>query len=202
MASYKNITIDLPERIATLDRDFSIISKEKDLEVTYLLMKLYPSFLAPYERISKSSHAKNMDMIDRSVLTKHLRINDLFNNSKFISTEKWLQTNDSCFSKGVVHWYEATSQEQIETNLKVGDVLSIIRNALAHSNIYFGGEYVETIEHAYLGSNWPKKSDEITILRCSIKALEHFVSVWLASLAELGISSKALWPQLEGSSHL
>jgi hypothetical protein len=196
MSLYKNITVDIPSRVMELDKAFSSIAKDKELEVTYLLMKLYPSFLSPYERVLGTSHAKKMDVIDRSKITKNLRINDQFNNSKY-TCGKWHEISALSFKDGVTGWCENSDIHSKETTLTVKDVLSIVRNALSHSNIHFGGENVQAIEHIYFGSNWPQMRDDIKILRCTVADLEKFTQQWITSIADLGASSKDVWALLE-----
>ena len=193
MAIYRNITIELPNRIQILDSKFRSIAKAEKYEVTYLLMKLYPSFLAPYERISGTSHARKMDKINRDELTKHLRLNDKINNSKFVSDSKWYETTADSFSGKVVDWFE---RSKIESPLLVKDVLVIIRNALAHSNIYFGGKNKNRIDHVYFASNWPKKEDKIKVLMCSTEAAELFTDIWIKSIKSLGLSSGVIWREV------
>lgn len=44
----KNFTVDLPKRLAELDRQFRPIALSENLDVSYALMKLAAAFLLPY----------------------------------------------------------------------------------------------------------------------------------------------------------
>jgi len=192
---YTNISIELPNRIKILDTEFSRIAKNRNYEATYLLMKLYPSFLAPYERITNKSHASKMDNINRVELTKLLHLNDVFNNSVFVADSKWHETSAETaddFCRKVVEWFASKN----ETTLYVKDVLSIVRNALAHSNIHFGGKTKKRIDHVFFASNWPKKGDKIKILMCSIEAAEYFTDFWIQSIKSVGLSSGVIWQEI------
>jgi hypothetical protein len=101
MSAYKNFTVELPERIQNLDKEFSQLAKVKNLEVTYLLMKLAAAFLLPYERISGTSGATSFDIVEPQRIRRTLELDKQFYRSSYPKNiDGWVRYDVNDFSNG------------------------------------------------------------------------------------------------------
>src|SRR3989442_4334774 len=154
MTAYKNFTVDFPARIAELDSQFQSIASTADLEVSYTLMKLAAAFLLPYERIAGSSGTYRAEITDRQRIRKYLELDKRFRESTYCRCiDQWMTFDVENFDRGPYEWFDSRRQPDVP----VHEVLETIRHAVAHSNLFFGGESV--IAHVYLGSRMERNSE-------------------------------------------
>lgn len=195
MTAYRNFTFDLPKRIQDLDQEFSPIATRKNLDVTYLLMKLATAFLLPYERISNTSGATRFDINNTQNIRKHLELDKPFRSSTYCNhCEQWLQYSVDDFSNGPSNWFGQESKLELGT---VDKILKAIRHAIAHSNLYFGGE--KDIEHIFFGkkSERDTKTDQYFVIGCTISELNQLTNSWLTNVQKLRGSTELIWAELE-----
>lgn len=194
MSEYRNFTVELPARIAELDRDFKAIAEAKQLEVSYLLMKLAASFLLPYERLEGTSGAGRADISDRQVIRKHLYLDRKFHESNYSENlADWCLIAVDDFHYGPRQWLEKSRP----LDLPVHKVLSTVRHFVAHSNLFFGGE--ASIEDVYLGSRRERdpNTQKYTVIRCTVGELNHLVDAWIMNVQRLRVSPALIWNELE-----
>ncbi|MDZ7842170.1 MAG: hypothetical protein U5R46_15320 [Gammaproteobacteria bacterium] len=195
MSEYKNFTVEMPERLANLDRYFSPIAQKEDLEITYLLMKLSAAFLLPYERVDGTSGARANDLSDPQAIRRYLELDKLFHRSTYcVAPEQWVRIDVDNFSHGPRSW----ESQGTRVNETVAKVLERIRHATAHSNLYFGGES-KVIQHIYFGNRHERdrETDKYIVIRCDVAGLIALVNAWIENVATLRISPSLIWAQLE-----
>ena len=193
MTEYSNFTVEFPERLQELDREFQVIANKKELEVTYLLMKLSAAFLLPYERLNGDSGAS--DISSRQSIRSTLELDKKFSQSSYFDTlEGLLKIEVDDFSRGPQAW--AHKGEKLDTT--VADVLKIIRHATAHSNILFGGEG-RIIQHIYLGNRRERDrgSNKYSVIRCTIVALNSLMDAWISNVKRLRANPSVIWAEIE-----
>lgn len=196
MTAYRNFTVDLPKRIQDLDQEFSPIAVRKNLDVTYLLMKLATAFLLPYERVSNTSGATRSDINNTQNIRKYLELDKSFSSSTYcINCEQWWQYNVDDFSNGPSSWFGQKRKLEIGTADKI---LKAIRNAIAHSNLYFGGEGKD-IEHIFFGNRNERdtQTDKYFVIGCTIPELNQLTKSWLTNVQKLRVSPELIWTELE-----
>lgn len=194
MSTYQNFTVDLPERLAILDRKFRPIASDDDLDVSYALMKLAASFLLPYERIKGTSGARRADIRDSQSIRKFLELDKRFHEASYCSDiAQWSCFDVAGFSRGPSGWLG--NERQLD--LPAHEVLQTIRHSVAHSNLFFGGEV--TIEHIYLGSRRERdpETGKYRVVRCTAHELHHFVDAWISNVQKLRVSPSLIWRELE-----
>ena len=139
MGHYRNVTVDFPQRLGDLDRQFRPLARSADLEVTYTLMKLAAAFLLPYERLDGDSGARNTDVnpAKRQSIRRDLELDTPFGESSYCGGSKeWRLLEVEGFSGGPKQWQST----ECMVDGSVREVLEIIRHSVAHSNVFFGGE--------------------------------------------------------------
>ena len=196
MTAYRNFTVDFPARIEKLDDLFAPLAASHDLEVTYLLMKAASAFLLPYERMFGDSGVRKHDVLDPQKARTQLELDKKFLRSSYCSTWnewRWYSVND--FSKGPLDWFQ---HEQGISTWEVGSILKVVRHALAHSNLYFGGEN-SVIQHIYFGNRADanKQTDQYRVIRGSIKDVQQMLETWLDRVQLLRGSSSLVWQAID-----
>ncbi len=197
MTSYRNFTVDLPKRIQELDQEFSPIAMRKNLDVTYLLMKSATAFLLPYERVSNTSGATRSDINNTQNIRKYLELDKPFRSSTYCNDcGQWLQYNVVDYSNGPSSWFgqESKTFEFVTVDI----ILKAIRHAIAHSNLYFGGEGKD-IEHIFFGKRNERdtQTGKYFVVGCTIPELNQLINSWLTNVQTLRVSPELIWAELE-----
>lgn len=195
MSEYKNFIVDFPSRIIELDRKFRPLAASVELEVSYLLMKLTAVFLLPYERIEGTSGARRSNISDSQSIRKFLELDKLFREASYCSEiAQWSLLDVDDFHRGPRDWEGHVQSLDSEV---VHKVLKTVRHAVAHSNLFFGGE--STIEHIYLGSQKEKNGDpnKYRVVRGTVAALDGLVDKWIVNVQKLRTSPSLIWRELD-----
>lgn len=180
MSSYVDIYNDYPLRCAKLWEDFNASAEAKNLEVTFMLMCAAGGFVTPYEHLRiQKSQAKN--------LRDHPAYHD-FDEVRFKRSAKTMDdalspaaSSSSLFQKislencfyGQCDGIElirdmAESRNPNNYSIrtqKTRNLVNILRNALAHNNIYAfarssSSEISELTFFSRLKANWPKPYEQ------------------------------------------
>ena len=194
MVQYRNFTVDLPKRIDELDSEFRGIAEKRELEVSYLLMKLSSAFILPYERIDGTSGAKSHDIIDTQRIRSALELDKLFFDSNYyINKDDWKKVDVDNFSFGPSRWFSMLEN----FSMTVAKVLKILRHSIAHSNLFFGGN--EDIEHIYFGNRKERdsKTNKYTVLCCSVAEMNHLVGCWISNVSKLSANPYLIWQTID-----
>ena len=196
MTTYKNFTVDFPQRLAELHRRFWSIASSADLDVSYALMRLAAASLLPYERLEGTSGARRRDIRNSPSIRTLLELDKRFRESSYcLDTSHWSLLDVADFELGPRGWLG----DQREMELVVCKVLQMVRHSVAHSNLFFGG--ATTIEHIYLGSRRERDPDtgKYRVLRCTLEALNRLVDAWVANVRKLRTSPSLIWQELEAA---
>jgi hypothetical protein len=194
MSLYKNFPIDMPRRVMELDPEFRRIASAADLEVTYLLMKLSAAFLLPYERLEGTSGAGRDEAQERQRIRRPLELDRRFLKSSYVSDPQgWLLLNTDDFRMGPRRW---TSERRPLDQSEVHVVLKVIRHAIAHSNLFFGGESM--IQHVYLGNRLDRRDTaKYQVIQATVTELDLLVTGWLRNVQKLRTSPSVIWRAVE-----
>ncbi|MDP2319178.1 MAG: hypothetical protein Q8O42_07575 [Acidobacteriota bacterium] len=197
MTAYKNFTVDLPRRIAQLDRRVRPLATSVELEVSYLVMKMAAAFLLPYERLEGTSGARRADVTDPRSIRKTLELDKRFREASYCGDlTEWALLEVDDFQRGPRDW---TSRQHGLDAAVVHKVLKTVRHSIAHSNLFFGGE--RKIEHIYLGSRKDRdlENGPYSVLRGTVGAVENMVDAWIDNLQRLRTSPSLIWHELEAA---
>lgn len=196
MSEYKKFAFDLPHRLKILDQEFSKIARKKNIDVSYLLMKLAASFLLPYERTRGTSGASETDIPSPESIRKDLELDKLFIQSSYCKdADVWSCIDVDNFSQGPREW----SQKDWEPLKKqpTHKVLDTLRHSLAHANLFFGGE--DDIEHIYFGNRRErdKNTNKYRVIRCPVLDLNNLVNAWISNLETTSVGYSEIIDELE-----
>lgn len=198
MSNYRNFTIDFPKRVAQLDIAFRGFALDADLLVSYSLMRLASGFLLPYERVDGKSGAGRAEISSKQGIRTTLELDKPFRRSGYCSgNDFWKAANVEDFDAGPVRWDDAMGV--VDENVRVWELLRVIRHATAHSNLFFGGK--EQIEHIFLGSRL--EQDQMTnkyrVYKCTPLSLDHLINRWFLNVEQLRGSPALIWAELEAA---
>lgn len=194
MSSYRNFAIELPSRLRKLDDCFREAAQGQGSEVSYLLMKLAALFLLPYQRLVGDSGAAAAEVSPRAAVRKYLELDKRFRESRYcLSIDAWCRIDTLKFSEGPRAWADRAESLDEMTHW----VLLTIRNALAHSNLHFGGE--NEIRHIYFGKREDRDpgSDRYVVIGCDVASLERLVTAWLDNVEAVAATSRTIWGEVE-----
>jgi hypothetical protein len=186
MSLFETFHVDLPGRCQTLHEKFSKIAKDKDLEVTYTLMRLGCAFLMPFEQ-------SLFDLKDR------LEINSKFGESSYCC-------NYNAWTYHKVPEQQYRADLDLNTLLQGGEdlgtktvreVLFIIRCAIAHSNLHFAAEQnneniphdYRSITHIFFGIQPADGKTEYRVIGSNPIELSRLLDIWSNKLSDINKSS-------------
>lgn len=144
MTAYHNYYCDFPGRCIDILKHFEPEAKERGKEegqggeVTLLLMAASSAFLIPYERMQSnhpSSDSEQRSLSFNEALNTKWRRSLLSRDTE--DTEKWRYGFTEAFNGGPTSW---PSTDESVGKKDVSEVLAIIRNALAHGNLFADGD--------------------------------------------------------------
>lgn len=166
--NYKDYTKDLPGRCQEILAESEKCKIYKKYDVTILLSLTATSFLIPYERTKKNHPLEDTSECELSIDSKISKSN-LFNLS---NSSSWKMLNidgeikDEYFDKNNSEYHSIKGKNNSE-------LLSIIRNALAHGNIKTNnGKKIKTL---YFVSRMPNRQceEEIFLKKSRIETFEE-----------------------------
>lgn len=156
---YKNYIIDLASRGSKILKYFE---KNDDYNVTILLSLAAPIFIIPYERLCKNHPFSDKDKfihIDKNIKNE---LKNMINESSLFFDIDLKFCNNIEKEKLKKSDFSNLTFDKLDEQKKVEEVISIIRNALAHGNLYTNSND-KSIETLYFVSRINKTncSDEI-----------------------------------------
>jgi len=206
MSQYENYIKDFPMRCKELYEELHPTALILKKEVTFMLMVASASILIPFERLRPTNV---LDPIhpskDPIIFKKHAD-----------NLKKLLDTNINkslLWPLDLKYWMYGDSAEMIfdpnyigdnqltemSPNHKVANIFFIIRNALAHSNIY---TFEDPIKYIFFVS-WKKKNNiaiGTKFIRVTTDEFRIFINKWLKFLIDTEIDSFTLWEVLKQES--
>lgn len=198
MSAYSNYVQDFPWRCNQLLEHFLPRAEEEiGREVTLMLAVATAGLLVPFERLRKSSNRHPSG--DRQRFNEATQQLGTLLTKPFLSSELWKGPADRwSFAEKVQDlkcpapdWREVTNPENLSTEATVDDVLSHIRNSLAHGNIYTTGNPIELL--IFLSRVYEEKggkyvpTDDFSMLAVSPLDFHAFLRKWFCFLDKLRI---------------
>lgn len=139
MSAFHDYIVDFPKRGLDILKHFEPHAKRMDREVTLMLMVASSSFLVPRERLEIPHPSQDSTRFAkfRKELNKRWDESPLFKN-----LSEWLHGTVKNFGNGPDAWPTPT-EKVCEKNVE--HILGIIRNALAHGNLFTEGSPIHTL---------------------------------------------------------
>jgi len=158
MTAYNNFVRDYPTRCNQLLNKFFKDAGENNLEVTLLLSMAASGFVIPYARLSESAHpTKDAESfkVAKDKLDAELK-------KPFLASELWGKDRPDSWRFGQLENIDGDPDswglkqfEALSISEQARDITRILRNALAHGNIYTRGNphieklvFLSRVEHS------------------------------------------------------
>jgi hypothetical protein len=197
MSAYENFIQDFPKRCRTLLATYEGDAKQKDLEITLLTAIATSAFIIPYERLKPGSKEHIAD--DRHVEAVH-KLEELLKRNfiEWQTGHSWeiveglegqqIRTSD------VDEWASREKRRHIQANIHVETIIDIIRNALAHGNIFIhppktSGRPAPQIQSIILASK-PQREDIYKVVIVSTSDFRRLILDWVSFLESLRLPTK------------
>lgn len=199
MSAYRNFVADFPGRCQRLlSRSFRN-AESNDLEVTLLLSIASSGLLIPYARLTESEHPSQDP--SRFVLARN-SINCVLK-SKFLGSPLHPEIDPGSWEIGSLvdiadspDFWDWSRIKPISKDKTGNPLIKILRNALAHGNIFtMGSPHIESI--AFLSKlNAQEPTAGYDCLVVSPADFKDFISRWLGSLEEAKIPGEVFSEEL------
>jgi hypothetical protein len=193
MANYKNFIQDFPircEKILTAYRDCAC---KNGREVTHMLSIASAAITIPFARLREREHPSQDKKKCQQAASKFANLCDKY----FLSSSLWGKSTKS-WKYGLVKKddierekeYWIANASSLSNDTKVLEVLSVIRNALAHGSIFTLPNNDDQIENIILFSKekiCEKLTGNFNLLMVSVEDFNEFLVKWIDFLKTLEI---------------
>lgn len=144
MSAYKDFVFDLPERSLFLLRKLEPSGKTLGFEATLLIMVASTGFIVPMERLDPTHPAGDSERFKATSSALQKVMASPFIGSPFFANDHapWQHGQVDTFGDGPDSWSGASV---LPNQKPVSYVLAIIRNALAHGNLFTRGDPIRDL---------------------------------------------------------
>jgi len=149
MSEYTNFVRDFPARCREVLKMAEGPARLRGREVTLLLMAAASAFIVPFERLKpdEEPHASPHPSGDRERFPEMAEAVSNLLNKPFLASELWQNQNAESWRVGELasiagtpdDWPALKNAKPVSSQKKVRSLLKIIRNALAHGNLFTKG---------------------------------------------------------------
>jgi hypothetical protein len=190
MSAYRDFTSDFPTRCLEVLAHQMAWAKFKGRDVTLLLMVSSAAFLVPYERLrldTKHPPHPSGDGERFAALAESLvdLMAEKFCGSNLCPemTNSWKVAKDVPSVQGDLDvWYPPKTLKPVSRDKSVSSMLALIRNALAHGNIFTTGSPIESLIFVQRRGGDHGGSSKFEVLSVSPADFGHFIREWVAFL--------------------
>jgi len=189
MSAYKNFVQDFPTRCKSLLDMFDSQAARGNREVTLLLAVATPSLIVPFERLHKEAHPSRDDQrFAEASATLGAELS-----SQCDASRLWQQFKESDWRykklgtlRGDPDAWGLDSDTKGIGAKQTKTILAILRNALAHGNVWTRGDPIGTLVFVSRVC-LDKPEGPFHSLQCSPLVLAAFVRGWVGFLKDLNI---------------
>jgi len=195
MTAYKNFVDDFPRRCREILKFAGKPALFRGREVTLALMVATAGFVIPYERLKPDGGEIDHPSGDNKRFSDTAQqLRDLLE-EPFLSSAVW-GTSASTWHyvkklKSVTgdpnEWPEFRNRKPFSRDKTVGSVLKVIRNALAHGNIFTFGDPIEAIIFIRTHPSDKKEVQNYSLVSVAPGDFVIFLNKWFDFLNEKGI---------------
>jgi hypothetical protein len=207
MSCYNDLYNDYPLRCGKIWEDFYDDAKNKKIDVTFMLMCAAGGFAMPWEHLKiqpgqakdNSGHPAFFNFDPKRYAESLKAINTVFDAHVSESSLFSQMAPSQCFygsAKGIEFIRDMAESGKnsplFSSTKKARDVLKVMRNAIAHNNIYAfsrqqGNEITDLtfFSAEYIWENEIKKIDFYHFVVMSVDDFQSFISAWFVLLRRL-----------------
>ncbi len=194
MTAYRNFISDYPRRCGELLETF-----RHDVrgwrEVTLMLSLASSGLIIPYERLkqSKTPHPSgDSEKYDNAREKLEILGKTTFLKSGFCmgNNSSWMIGKTSSISGDIEAWKFSKDLKSISAKKTFGSLIKVIRNALAHGNIFTKGnpiEHIVFLSSVQKGCDEKGRDEKFNFLQVSIEDFDYFIKAWFKFTQELNI---------------
>lgn len=198
MTAYKNFVDDFPRRCREILEFAGKPALFRGREVTLALMVASAGLVVPYERLKPDGGEIDHPSGDNKKFSAAADQLRTLLAEPFLSSEVW-GTSASTWHFGKLEsvtgdpdsWEGLRARQPIEADKTVGSVLRVIRNSLAHGNIFTFKNPIEAIIFIKASFNGKKEVRNYTFVFVAPEDFQLFLEKWFDFLDQLNI------PQME-----
>lgn len=194
MTAYKNFVDDFPLRCRDVLKFASKPALFRGREVTLALMVASAGLVVPYERLKPDRGEIDHPSGDNKKFSAAAEKLKVLLEEPFLSSRVWgepVSTWHSGKLKSVIgdpdSWDGLSNRKPIQTDKTVGNVLRVIRNALAHGNIFTFQTPIEAIIFIKANVNDKREIRDYTFVFVAPADFQLFMEKWFDFLAQLHI---------------
>jgi hypothetical protein len=195
MTAYKNFVDDFPRRCREILKFARKSALFRGREVTLALMVASAGLVVPYERLKPDGGEIDHPSGDNKKFSVAAEKLKALLAESFLSSAIWgasVSTWHSGKLKSVTgdpdSWEELRRRQPVQSEKTVGNVLRVIRNALAHGNIFTFKDPIEAIIFIKANVNDKKEVRDYSFVFVAPGDFQIFLEKWFDFLAQLHIS--------------
>lgn len=190
MSAYRDFTSDFPSRCLDILDHQTAWAKFRGRDVTLLLMVASAAFVMPYERLrpddNRSPHPSG-DNRRFSELAKRLEdlMAEKFCGSSLCPNKEnsWRVAKDVPRVDGDLDgWFPPQSLKPVSKDKTVSSMLVLIRNAIAHGNVFTTGNPIGSLIFVQRRGSDESSTSKFEVLSVSPEDFGRFIREWVAFL--------------------
>lgn len=204
MTAYRDYIVDFPKRCLNILDHFEPQAKKRDQEVTLMLMVASSAFLIPQERLNKDHPSQDLVQFEKTLPRFMKELKTKWGKSSLSrNVAEWQYGFTDDIGNGPDAW-PAPNAKASEKD--VSEVLGIIRNALAHGNLFTEGNSIDTVTFYSKKYETRKKCKECQqdvsdmigykFLKIPTASFRQFLYNWFALLGTIDISYREVLEEL------
>jgi hypothetical protein len=197
MSNYRDFVQDFPKRCRDVLVEFSKSAKERDRDVTLLLMAAVAGFVMPYERLRDGTAVRQPQLDRQRFRTAAEQLRTLLGTT--VGTSGLFLESEGSWCFGPLasavgtpdDWPQLSTPESLSPEKTVSDVLMCLRNGLAHGNVFSRSQDSNEIDYLIFVSGGTRgksgKHIPLTFLVVSPADLRAFLLKWFDFVAKLSL---------------
>ena len=191
MSNYKNFIQDFPVRCGEILKRYKEPERKRGREVTFMLTITATAILIPFERLKKHKDIKHPSGDKERYVKATGKFNEICG-KKFLQSVLWKdevkswkigEVEEAKVKEAPEEW--AQSSLSLSENIKVGEIVNILRNAFAHGSIFTLPNAKDQIENTIFLSrimNGCKFSGKYRFLTVLPEDFYEFLVKWIQFL--------------------
>lgn len=195
MTAYANFISDFPQRCLDVLNFSAHQAKLRNRDVTLLLMAASTSLVIPFERLKlDTDHSAHPIEDNKRFPHAAKRLHEL-RRSQFVGSclcpdgaASWCFSGEIQSIEGDVETWIPNSLQALSGDMLVTSMLTLLRNALAHGNIYTRGNPMIAdlvfLQVKYIGKGCNRRHSGFEMLTVSPADFREFVQRWIVFLRD------------------
>lgn len=195
MSAYRDFVSDFPSRCLEVLEMAEKQARLQQRDVTLSLMVASAGFVVPYERLSSKKEHPSGDSVRFSDASSRL---DSLIKTSFVESElakgakSWCGGSLATISGDPDSWGELRAAKPLNRDKTVGGVIRVLRNALAHGNIFTYQNPISGIVFVSERRNDDNKITGFSFLRVSPEDFMAFLRGWFRFLKTTHIPAEII----------